>query len=146
MISSNLYAGLLGTKKIVKIIIPSGQVKLTVVFVKNAPVVKHSKVDIFHSVAVVITNRCSTSRLFRSAVLSHNPLFLRRVLIRYYYVKHTVRTHSTTGAMNMVKASLLRGKKFQKINKRSERKQMLKTHLAWALTKRCRRHRKLAFW
>ena len=70
---------------------------------------KHSEVNIFHSIPVIIADRCSASGMLGGAILSRNSYFVRGVYLRYYFVKHTVRAQGTTHAMNVMESSFLLG-------------------------------------
>ena len=82
---------------------------LTIVLIQHTSVMKHSEVNIFHSIPVIIADRCSASGMLGGAILSRNSYFVRRVYLRYYFVKHTVRAQGTTHAMNVMESSFLLG-------------------------------------
>ena len=45
----------------------------TIISIQHAASVKHSEVNVFHSVAIVIPDRCSTGDVLRDAKLARNP-------------------------------------------------------------------------
>ena len=82
---------------------------LTIVLIQHTSVMKHSEVNIFHSIPVIIADRCSASGMLRDAILSRNSYFVGGVYLRHYFVKYTVRAQGTTHAMNVMESSFLLG-------------------------------------
>ena len=52
---------------------------LTIVLIQHTSVMKHSEVNIFHSIPVIIADRCAASGVLRDAVLSRNSYFVRGI-------------------------------------------------------------------
>lgn len=84
----------------------------TIILIQHAASVEHSEVNVFHSVAIIIPDRCSTGDVLRDAKLARDPRMAWGVVKWYHNIKHTVRSDSHTRAVNMVESSLLFGRKW----------------------------------
>ena len=80
---------------------------LTFVSVQDTPSVKDGKINVLHSISIIISNGCSSCHVFRGAKLARYPRLLRGVVKGYHHVKHTMGPHSHTGSVNMMESRVL---------------------------------------